>query len=315
MLMLPDDKRKPMRVVLGGLGDEEPKVLRIYAWNVTHGGGSARAAGEYRIQLTGEMPDEVEGETTIVLGWSAKFQIFAGWDASKNIDRTSSSPSLQVREATLVAANSIGLAAALRSSEDVVVAFRAEMLATYCLHAPEIHDDTPTDISALLNAIPIAVEQDDQNGHPALSVLVSGPRQRIARIVETSYRSWDFANRVKSAYHDLCAVCSIQLGLTEAAHIVPVAWPGSTDLTSNGLSLCRNHHRAYDANLLSVKPDYTIEISKVRGASLSAASLDRGLIDLMSFDGAKLAVVPDSVADRPLPEYLQVGRDARRWMA
>ena len=133
--------------------------------------------------------------------------------------------------------------------------------------------------------------------------------------METSYRSWDFANRVKSAYHDLCAVCSIQLGLTEAAHIVPVAWPGSTDLTSNGLSLCRNHHRAYDANLLSVKPDYTIEISKVRGASLSAASLDRGLIDLMSFDGAKLAVVPDSVADRPLPEYLQVGRDARRWMA
>jgi putative restriction endonuclease len=31
---------------------------------------------------------------------------------------------------------------------------------------------------------------------------------------------------------------------------------------SNGLSLCKLHHAAFDSNLVSVRPDYVIEVRK-----------------------------------------------------
>ncbi|GAA1224824.1 hypothetical protein GCM10009655_24630 [Rhodoglobus aureus] len=300
-----------MRVLLGPLGDEGATILRIYAWNVTHGGGAARAPNEYRIQLTGEMPENVPGETTIVLGWSSTFRTFAGWDATVHGHRSSNSPSLQIREETLVSANSIGLAAALRNSDDVVVAFRAELLAVYCLNAEEIHSDTAAEIAELLNEIAASAHDVVEDTQPDP---VTESRHKIARVVTTNFRAWDFGRRINLAYRGRCSVCTIQLALTEAAHIIPVAWPGSTDLTSNGLSLCRNHHRAYDANLLSITPGYVVEISALRGRSLRAASLEGGLDELMAFDGATLAVVPDAMADRPRPEFLNTGREARRWV-
>ncbi|MBH0054880.1 HNH endonuclease [Salinibacterium sp. SWN139] len=300
-----------MRVLLGALGDEGATTLRIYAWNVTHGGGSARAADEYRIQLTGEMPENVPGETTVVIGWSPQFQTFAGWDASVHGQRSSSSPSLQIREQTLLSANSIGLAAATRHSDDVVVAFRAEMLAVYCLNAEEIHSDTAAEIADLLNGIAGSVGQVIEEAQPQP---VGESRNRITRVVTSNFRAWDFSRRISVAYHGRCSVCSIQLSLTEAAHIIPVAYAGSTDLTCNGLSLCRNHHRAYDANLLSVTPEYLVEISRLRGSALRAESRGGGLDELMSFDGSSLAVIPELASDRPRPEFLQIGREARRWV-
>jgi putative restriction endonuclease len=311
VLRLSPHRAKPMRVVLGGLGNEESTVLRIYARNITHGGGAARAADEYRIQLTGEMPETVAGETTIVLGWSTTFHAFAGWDPAVHVQRSSSSPSLQIREETLVTARETGLAAAARHSADVVVAFRAEMLATYCLNAQSIHDDIPGDIAKILNAIPTSTGVANSS---TVTEILSEPRRKVARIVESNYRAWDFADRVKTAYSHRCAVCSVQLALTEAAHIVPVAWPGSNDLTSNGLSLCRNHHRAYDANLLSVTPSYVIEVSATRGNSLTSESLNIGLDELMQFHGTHLAVIPVELPDQPNPLYLKMGREARRWV-
>lgn len=309
VLVLPDLKKKPLRVLIGGLGDEEPVILRIYAWNITHGGGAARAIDEYRIQLTGDMPIVVAGEVTIVLGWSTKFRVFAGWDSNVHNQRRTASPSLQVRQGTLESATKDGLAAAVRESDDIVVAFRAELLTTYCLNAEVLHSDTAVDIATLLNAIPAAIN----DGESPADAMPIGPRKRVARIVESNVRAWDFGTRVQRAYQGRCAICAMQLSLTEAAHIVPVAWVGSTDETSNGMSLCRNHHRAYDANLLSVDPDYKIEISLARADALGQEALTGGLEELLTFSGEQIAVIPAALSDRPKPEYLKIGRDARQW--
>ena len=56
--------------------DNESATARIYIWNLTHGGGAARAADEYRIQITGiasaggsqQFLPEPGGET-VILGW------------------------------------------------------------------------------------------------------------------------------------------------------------------------------------------------------------------------------------------------------
>jgi putative restriction endonuclease len=44
----------------------------------------------------------------------------------------------------------------------------------------------------------------------------------------------------------------LPLKLPDAAHIVPVTFPDSTDEVTNGLGLCRLHHGAYDNGLLGV---------------------------------------------------------------
>ena len=298
---------KPLRVVLGGLGDEEPTTLRVYVWNATHGGGAARAADEYRIQLTRPMPENVAGQSTVVLGWSAKHNVFVAWDSKVHSKRSSHSPSLQVREDTLTAAQHNGLAAGTRASDDVVIAFRPEMLATYCLNAKELHDNAEGDIVNVLNSIP------DLVGSQPESASFEVARRKVVRVVQSNHRAWDFSSRVMAAYEGRCAVCGVQLSLTEAAHIVPVAWPGSSDVTSNGLSLCRNHHRAYDDSMLSVRSDYTVEISQTRGNALLESGLQGGWDALMAYNEKLLAVIPALEEDRPKPAFLDQGRIARNW--
>lgn len=49
--------------------------------------------------------------------------------------------------------------------------------------------------------------------------------------------------------------------LLEAAHIIPDANDMSDASVNNGICLSRIHHRAFDANLLGVDPDFKIRVS------------------------------------------------------
>jgi putative restriction endonuclease len=56
-----------------------------------------------------------------------------------------------------------------------------------------------------------------------------------------------------------CAFCDLEVdALLDAAHIIPVSKDGSSD-PRNGLVLCANHHRAFDAGLIRIHPE-TLEI-------------------------------------------------------
>ena len=46
----------------------------------------------------------------------------------------------------------------------------------------------------------------------------------------------------------------------EAAHIVPHKLNGKDDVL-NGLSLCRSHHRAFDAGSFTLQDDYRTQVS------------------------------------------------------
>ena len=49
--------------------------------------------------------------------------------------------------------------------------------------------------------------------------------------------------------------------LLDAAHIIPDGQPNGDPVVPNGLSLCKIHHAAYDANLLGVRPDLVVEVA------------------------------------------------------
>lgn len=80
------------------------------------------------------------------------------------------------------------------------------------------------------------------------------PVERARRASSQLVRSSTFSKRVIEAYGGLCAMCGLDLGLIEGAHIYPAQAPGSPDEIWNGLALCSNHHRAFDKHWIRVDP-------------------------------------------------------------
>lgn len=57
--------------------------------------------------------------------------------------------------------------------------------------------------------------------------------------------------------------CRLKHGmLLDAAHIVPDSDPEGEPVTSNGISLCKLHHAAFDKHFLAIRPDYVVEIRR-----------------------------------------------------
>jgi putative restriction endonuclease len=72
-----------------------------------------------------------------------------------------------------------------------------------------------------------------------------------------------FRERVIEAYREQCALCRLRHEeLLDAAHILPDSDPEGEPVVTNGISLCKLHHAAFDRFFLSIRPDYTIEIRR-----------------------------------------------------
>lgn len=70
-----------------------------------------------------------------------------------------------------------------------------------------------------------------------------------------------FRARVISAYETKCAICRLGHGqLLDAAHITPDSDEKSSTSVTNGLSLCKIHHTAYDINILGIDANYTVHV-------------------------------------------------------
>ncbi len=80
------------------------------------------------------------------------------------------------------------------------------------------------------------------------------PAERARRGVSALVRRARFGRDVVSAYSSRCAMCGLNFGLVEGAHIYPVQAPSAPDTIWNGLALCGNHHAAFDRHLLWVEP-------------------------------------------------------------
>ena len=72
----------------------------------------------------------------------------------------------------------------------------------------------------------------------------------------------EFRGRILHAYEQRCTICALKHGkLLDAAHIIGDDKPHGVPSVDNGLSLCKIHHAAYDANLLGISPDYVVRIN------------------------------------------------------
>lgn len=105
-----------------------------------------------------------------------------------------------------------------------------------------------------------------------------------------------FRGMVVHAYDVRCTVCELKHGeLLDAAHITPDSDAEGRAVVTNGLSLCKIHHAAYDNNLLGISPDYRVQINRALLRETDGPMLKHGLQEM---HGRALAL-PRRPADRP----------------
>jgi len=83
---------------------------------------------------------------------------------------------------------------------------------------------------------------------------------------QVSKRDPNFRREVLRAYNYQCAICGYDLRMDdvsvglEAAHIKWKQFHGSCNV-NNGLTLCANHHKAFDKGVFSITEDFKIKLS------------------------------------------------------
>lgn len=114
-------------------------TVRLYIWNLSHGGKS-RSASEFRIQVTGIETFEPEPNgRTLILGWSDEFGAFAGFDVRHRLGELGASPSIQITASTLQAGGANGAAKQNKSKGEWALALRPDKLGRYVQHLTSAH--------------------------------------------------------------------------------------------------------------------------------------------------------------------------------
>lgn len=313
--------------------DDHPSMIRafragdslrmlVYIWRLTRGGpAGVRPAGEFRIQLTGvDAPlRRGQGFTTLLLGWHEPLEVFAGFDVARRPVAWGRSPSVQIRADALETAAETGFGTYRRATGtgELAVAFSPGSFIDYARNQSRFHDfaSHPDEVRVLNEVIrhggEDAGEEDEDEPTVDLGRIGSQGRRQVIRTVQERIGQENFRLRVLAAYKHHCAMCTLQLNLVAAAHIVPVASDGTNE-TSNGLALCYLHHEAYDRGFVTADRDYRIRVSEAarhRLRRLRRNSREQEFIDSLRAD----LFLPERRRDCPTPEYLTRGMELRGW--
>lgn len=126
-------------------------------------------------------------------------------------------------------------------------------------------------------------------------------RRYYMRTVKQRVDQQAFRHAVLAAYHTRCSVCSLKHSvLLDAAHIVPFS-DGGTASVPNGLSMCKIHHAAFDANILGIRPDHVLEVREDILEEVDGPMLRHGLQEM---HGRELST-PRQTALKPRTDALE----------
>ena len=121
-------------------------------------------------------------------------------------------------------------------------------------------------------------------------------RKYAERIMRQRLHQPAFRARVINAYETKCAICRLAHGkLLDAAHITPDSDEDSSTSVTNGLSLCKIHHAAYDVMILGIDADYKVHIREDILQEIDGPMLQHGIKEM---EGTELWV-PSSESSKP----------------
>lgn len=157
------------------------------------------------------------------------------------------------------------------------------------------------------SALTFSVAMDDHRLVAAAQQTLADPgeegrRTYVTRLTRQRMHQQLFRQRVLRAYREQCAICRLRHDeLLDAAHILPDGHPLGAPVVPNGLALCKLHHAAFDANVLGIRPDLTVEIRLDVLREKDGPMLEHGL---QGFQGARIAT-PRHPSLHPKPEFLE----------
>ena len=158
--------------------------------------------------------------------------------------------------------------------------------------------DDPTSLTFTVAIEDVAVLRPDLT--PA--TVDEAKRRYYTTVTRRRLHQATFRDRVLTAYRKQCSICSLRhTELLEAAHIIPDKADDGIPVVSNGLSLCKIHHAAYDHNILGIRPDYQVEIRNDLLVEIDGPMLKHGI---QEFHGKGL-LLPKRPEDQPSTERLE----------
>jgi putative restriction endonuclease len=147
-----------------------------------------------------------------------------------------------------------------------------------------------------------AVAVDEGQRYFDLANLTDPQKAYVEQLTRRRLHQPVFRARVLVAYGERCAICRLHHArLLDAAHIIPDGEPMGDPVVPNGLALCKIHHAAYDANLLGIRPDLTVDVAQHLLDEHDGPMLRHGLQEMA---GTRLSI-PRQRAAQPEPERLE----------
>lgn len=307
------------------LGKENPSRLRlnrqvysVHASYVHDSGENRTNEDEARIQIARSTIDgqrQVLGAGTKVafVGFFPRGDVFVAWDPEHVLAlEPADVASVYARQSMHGNVLKIGADArrskAAKLSRDVLtLALPTSCLGFYLENIEQFHSlDDAGSVVKLIKLLEAGATQADEKA--AGSVEIEAGKKKIKfEYTRTAYlRDPLFRSEVLAAYKNSCCICGQQLGLVEAAHIVPHAISNEPDEVSNGLGLCVVHHRLYDRALLLPAPGNVLHFNEQRASFLVQSGLGSGIEEIRSLHG-KGFWVPSDPRKQPDPERLKFG--------
>jgi len=293
-------RNNPRRFIVAG--PNAPLAITAYIWTLTFG-GRVNLQNEYRIQMTSvASPLELGTDgPTVLIGYEPELNLFAGFDLQRHRTFTTGSPSVQIDRQELRRAETEGLSFHRKSNDEIAVGIRPDMFMAYAMNAQLLHRyGRDANVFRLLNR---AVRQHEPPPQREMETL-STERQRIVSEVSRLSRDAAFRQRVLFAYGNRCAVTRVQLRLVDAAHILPVGAPGSSDHVRNGIALAPTYHRAFDAGLIYLDERHRMMLNDAQLHALERVNLAGGIETFRARLGEPIFLPPDP-QQRPSPELIR----------
>ena len=146
-----------------------------------------------------------------------------------------------------------------------------------------------------VHAIP---EITGSNNESVLSI-----RKYITALTRQRLHQSAFREYVLKAYDRRCTICRLQHPeLLDAAHIIPDRQETGLPIVTNGLSLCKIHHSAFDKNIIGISPDYRLSVREDILREVDGPMLEFGL---KAIDGQKINL-PRKTTEHPDRDRLAV---------
>ena len=284
-----------------------------------HDSGNTRTNDdEERIQIRRTVIDEQRrreqaGIVSLFIGFFPEGETFTAWEpAHVFAQRPERGGSVYARWShnSLARLQSVALRRSRSTNlgrEVVTLAMRSDALGFYFENWRTLHSlRDEADAANLMLATARLIETDSKSGAIAEAIVL--PRERVVvTVTRTAYaRDPKFRDAVMQAYNGRCCVCGRQLGLVQAAHIVPHSQPDSVDHLRNGLALCIEHHRMYDDALLLPTAYGRLHLNLDRVEHLQNIGRGAGLDGVRALANERYWV-PDDDASRPENALLERG--------